>query len=252
MPDGRFAAHVSLFLAGLFGCAVLFLAAPQIDLAVSGWFFDPDEGFALNRNEPLQAVRHIYQYGYSLIMLISLILLIAGFFKDTTPRLPGRFHVWVLASFTLGAGLIVNLAFKAHWGRARPSTVEEFGGTLDFTPPLVMVDECARNCSFSSGEGAAITTAAIVLGVLLLTGRDRSWQRIILGLLIAGATVGSALRIVMGRHFLSDTLFSALICGLVCLILYRALNLAEVRDQITWRNLVADLKGLRPARKDSA
>lgn len=249
-PDDRFTSHLALFFGALFGCSVLFLAAPQIDLAVSGLFYEPGKSFPLNRNPVMQGLRHVFQISYSLIILISLVLLIANLWKTRAPHLPGRFHVWVLGSFAIGAGAIVNLALKSHWGRARPALVEPFGGPLEFTPPLLMTDQCPRNCAFSSGEGAAITVAAITLAVLFMTGRDRGWRQIILGIAIAGGTIGAGLRIIMGRHFLSDTLFSALICGLVCLVLYRLLRLGDVRDQITWRNLMADIKSLRPTKVD--
>ena len=39
-----------------------------------------------------------------------------------------------IVSFIMGPGILVNSVFKDHWGRARPVTVEQFGGDLVFSP----------------------------------------------------------------------------------------------------------------------
>lgn len=245
----RFLITLFALLAALVGSAALFLTIPQVDLTVSGWFYDPGRGFAMNHDPAMQTLRHAYQWSYVLIIVVSLVLLVANYIGSVQQRLPCRFHAWVLAAFAIGPGLIVNLAFKAHWGRARPASIEEFGGPHDFTLPLVIADQCARNCSFSSGEGAAITTGAVVLAVLLLTGKSAGWRQLTIWVLAIAAMSGAGLRIIMGRHFLSDTVFSALICALVCLVLYRALRIGEVQAQVSWQNLVADIRALKPSKK---
>ena len=44
----------------------------------------------------------------------------------------------------IGCGLIANFYFKDNWGRARPYQIEEFGGNLIYTPPLIKSDQCKK------------------------------------------------------------------------------------------------------------
>ncbi len=137
----------------------------------------------------------------------------------------------------------MNVILKDNWGRARPSQIEEFGGVAQFTPPLLFADECKRNCSFVSGEGATIASVMIVLVVLLwhaFPDRRR--------LLVAGAVpigiIGTFLRIIKGRHFLSDTLFAALFSALVILVLYGLFNIRKHRRAISLPTLQHDFTTL--------
>lgn len=109
----------------------------------------------------------------------------------------------------LACGGIVNLLLKAHVGRARPDTLAEFGGTAQFTPPWQIVDECARNCSFTSGAAAMAASLAIPTLVILWSHLTRDHGRLLAIMVAVGyIAVTSLLRIGLGRHFLSDTLFS--------------------------------------------
>ena len=55
--------------------------------------------------------------------------------------------------------LLVNALLKDHWGRARPNETTLFGGDGAFSGPFVIAGQCARNCSFVSGEGAGAREA---------------------------------------------------------------------------------------------
>jgi lipid A 4'-phosphatase len=113
----------------------------------------------------------------------------------------GRRVAYLFAVLILGAGLIVNVALKDNFGRARPRDIVEFGGSKVFTPAFVPSDQCRKNCSFSSGEGAAGFFALAL--ALALSGK----RRVFVAAMAIGALVSLA-RIAAGAHFLSDTVVS--------------------------------------------
>jgi lipid A 4'-phosphatase len=83
--------------------------------------------------------------------------------------------------------------------------VSQFGGTQQFTAPLVPADQCQHNCSFVSGHA---TSGFILMAVGLMgsVATRRRW----LWIGLAWGAVVSLARIAEGGHFLSDTLFAGL------------------------------------------
>ena len=229
-----------------FGLAgLVFTALPQIDLAVSGLFYTQGQGFRLGASEALQGLREgIWRAALSLCA-VSVVMAVLGVTGLKSSPIPARIWGFVAALFLLGPGLLVNGVFKAHWGRARPSDIWEFGGLQSFTPALFPADQCSRNCSFVSGEGAA--AAALILSVFVLRPYIACPRRG--GVLVWGATalglVGMALRVMTGRHFLSDTVFAVLIVCAVALglVALRAWALGLAPRQIRALALVAGRRG---------
>jgi lipid A 4'-phosphatase len=130
--------------------------------------------------------------------------------------------------YLLGPILLVDGLLKRFWGRARPANVEAFGGAHRFTPPWPPAQECLGNCSFVSGEGAAATALALSLAVLAPAVRRTApaWlYRTYVGLAIILPGTALALRVMLGRHFLSDTVFAMLFVSGIALILARLLLL---------------------------
>ena len=125
-----------------------------------------------------------------------------------------------LAVILIGPLALVNGLFKTHWGRARPADIMAFGGDKTFTPAWFYADQCDFNCSFTSGEGGAIATTALLIGFLAWPKLQKNGRRA-LGLLLSALVVLTAgLRVAVGQHFLSDTLLSILLCTLVAVLLY--------------------------------
>lgn len=222
----------------LIAVQALFAALPGLDLWVATLFYAPGDGFWMARNAWLVALRGL---GWNLGLLLAgvlAVMVVAGWLM----RLRTPIAVWGygLAALLLGPGLLVNGLFKSFWGRARPSQIVEFGGQAAFTPPLQLSAECLRNCSFTSGEGALAITVALILWRLAAPRRGTTARIWIAGGLLAYAVLLSGLRIAFGGHFLSDTVFSALICGFVCVGLGR---LAWFRDTAAPRGaMLADLR----------
>lgn len=221
MPSNRTIA----LLVGLIGLTLLIFGIwPGLDLAVTGYFHEASlpggRGFAVRQIAWIETLRNLIWNGTLLMPLAALILLGWALWRKTS----GWFWGYILALFLIGPGLVVNAGFKAYWGRARPSNVLDFGGTAQFTPAWQISDQCVKNCSFVSGEGAGAT--ALTIAVLLILLRYR--HRISAPLYRAGqATAIASLgfvgwqRIATGGHFLSDVLLSALLVTLIAAVLAR-------------------------------
>jgi len=190
-----------LLFAAIFAlAAALFLIDPAIDLAVSGWFYQPGPGFFLAPWTPFRLVYLGVPYLIDAIVAGSLIALL-------TLARRRRVAIFLLVSLILGPGLTVNTLLKDHWGRARPSQIVAFGGDKRFTPPLVPSNECPHNCSFPAGH-PSVGFYLVSIAFLVRPGRRRViGQALAIGL---GALTG-LVRIAQGGHFLSDVVFSGLI-----------------------------------------
>jgi lipid A 4'-phosphatase len=118
---------------------------------------------------------------------------------------------WIFFAICLavGPGFVANLALKDHWGRARPKHVLEFGGDKNFTAPLVPTNQCARNCSFISGEAASAFVPFYAAAFVV-----PQWSA---SLVVAGTLCGLAaglVRMAQGGHFLSDVIFAGVFMAL--------------------------------------
>lgn len=210
-----------------FAIADLWLAFPEIDLAVAGLFWTPGVGFSARGSAWEQ-----FMYGSidELLVIVGLGLIGAWAIgsrrspdaSNTKPfyqRLTGRRLSFLLLLLALVPGLIVNQILKEHWGRARPIQVEQFGGNRMFTPPFVISNQ--RGGSFSSGHVAA---AAWLLAVAVaLRGLGSAWSLLALLYLLAMVLA----RVAAGAHFLSDALTSILLVWMGYLVLQRLLHLDE-------------------------
>ncbi|MBV1700250.1 MAG: phosphatase PAP2 family protein [Hyphomicrobiales bacterium] len=121
-------------------------------------------------------------------------------------RPSGKDFAFVALAMLLGPGVIVNLVMKDHLHRPRPVQVTQLDGYRPFMPFYRFNGACPRNCSFPSGEGAEafwmVAPAALV---------PPPWRAPALAGAVVFGVLTSALRLAFGGHFLSDTVFAALI-----------------------------------------
>lgn len=212
-PDApRGAAALLLALAGI---VLLFRLFPGLDLALAGAFHRPGEGFPLAASWFALAFFHGIN-GLKWIFIVGLpALAILGLARGGLPfNLSWKKFAVVAATLVVGPALLVNAVLKDHWGRARPSQIERFGGERAFTPVLARAAECPRNCSFPAGHPALIFAAGFAVAVLLPRRRDR--RRAAAATLALGALAGLG-RMMQGGHFASDVIASAAITGAVAL-----------------------------------
>lgn len=195
--------------------AAMFLWLPSIDLWVSNLLTGADGKFD-TRSLALEIPRTLFQVIYFGILGIA-ILGFAGLIyirRSMGGRLAQRWFFLALA-LVIGPGLVANVALKDQMGRARPKQIEMFGGERSFTPALVPAKQCAKNCSFVSGEASSMFAVFFALALLVPTGY---WQ-FISAALIAGGTAG-LIRMAQGAHFLSDIVFAGIFMALTTALLF--------------------------------
>jgi lipid A 4'-phosphatase len=216
-------ARARLILAGFIATSLLLASFPQIDLAFSRLFYAGGFPFADSM------LHRMIREATTWFLCGSLFVAAAAFLFN---KLLGR-NLWsmcakrlcyLLVVLALGAGLIVNLGFKDHFGRARPRQIAEFGGSQVFTPAFAVSNQCDKNCSFSSGEAAS---GFYAIALVYAFARRRRYA--IIGALAFGATVSLA-RIAAGAHFLSDVMVSFFVMLLLSDALYYYMRLAAPED----------------------
>lgn len=183
--------------------ALLFVLVPGIDLAVSGWFYRVGEGFFLKPSAlPQFSYRAVNEIKDPLIIALVVAFLASCTVLRTRMAAHRAPLGLLLLSLLLGPGLAVNGILKEHIGRARPDRITEFGGTQQFTPALLPADQCVENCSFVSGH-AALGFYPVAVAIAYPRQR-RAW--LVAGLLLGSFTGG--MRVIQGKHFLSDIVFA--------------------------------------------
>ena len=199
--------------------SIAYIAYPEMDMVVSGWFYKEGEGFPYRENFFMVVMYNaIYVITYSLgILLPGLITL-----RYLSTRIPAlkraavvgyRPLIFLMMALILGPGLIVHQGFKPFFERARPVNIEAFGGSKTYTPAFVISDQKGK--SFVSGH-AAMGFYMSIFG-LLASGRRRAWflgSGLLFGFVAAGA------RIVQGAHYLSDVVYGGLLILLLNQFLY--------------------------------
>ncbi len=188
---------------------------PAIDLRVSRLFYTPGAGFLWANNPVLQFLHHAAVFvplGIAVFLVVALIIALCR--RNSFLMLTARSWAFLLLALILIPGMIVNVGFKDHWGRARPREVQEFGGAEVFSPAYLPQPNARRNGSFVSGDPATGFTL-LAVGFVVTPRSSRRW---FLAAIITGFTLG-LMRIVMGGHFLSDVLATATICPIAVSVL---------------------------------
>ncbi len=225
---------------------VLFVGLPGIDLWISSLFTNDSGRFFLNWNPYVRFLRSVFIWLITAGIVFSLLMYLTSFYEPGRLKVHRNVWAFVCSSFLLGPGLLVNGILKEYWGRARPQQVLEFGGDANFSSAFSISDQCMQNCSFVSGEGSAAATFAAVL-IILIGKNDRvfAWKPLS-WLIVAAAGVAAMLRIVLGRHFTSDTIFAILFCTLICVLLYRLFDINRHRREFTVAGVWSDAAGSFP------
>jgi membrane-associated phospholipid phosphatase len=205
----------ALMLLGL--VSVIFAAMPELDLMVSRFFWQPAAGFGFKENGVLIAFRDTNRLLPWVVIGTATALLIPNPFLRSRkfPPAPHKL-LFVLTLFAAGPGMGVHL-IKMLVGRARPRALEEFGGNALFTHPWELTDQCARNCSFISGEAAS--AFALLTLVVFINPR---YRRLYLGAVGVVAAAFSFNRVIFGGHFLSDVVIAWNLMFVLAVLLWRS------------------------------
>lgn len=233
---------LTALLAATVAAQAAFASFPGIDLAVSAALTDGAGRFAAATHWSPPLVSAVLRRGMELVALIATAAALWAWATGALGAAGARCAGFAALALLIGPGLIVNGLLKAEVGRARPVHTADFGGQARFSPAFEVAGECPRNCSFTSGEAALAATFAIVVVVLAWPHLPpaRRW-RWVAGAAAAFAAVGG-LRVALGRHFLSDVVFSGLICAFVALALYHALGIGPARRALVPARVVRQLR----------
>ncbi len=186
----------------------------ELDLLSSSYFFD---GKNFSSNIFWKGI-----YNYALIPAWIVVLgSIIGLFLSLNKRFKKirAACLYLLLTFSIGAGLFVHAILKEHWGRPRPKQVKEFNGTAYFRPFYAPnINSQLRGKSFACGHASlgfyffSLAFLGVVYHskIIYFFGLFLGWS---LGVLLSLA------RIAQGGHFLSDTLATALIMWLTAWII---------------------------------
>lgn len=193
--------------------ALAFSAFPEIDLWTSRLFHEADGSFTFSSPGLGADIRYLLRLVFAAVCVTTVLGFVGfGFFGWKLGGLGLVAWGYIAFCALIGPGLVANMGLKEYWGRARPSQIEEFGGSKIFTPPLQPADQCERNCSFISGEASNYFMLGFALAFLGKAGLRR-WLFL---LAIAAGSFSGLIRIGGGGHFLSDVIFSGAFMAIVC------------------------------------
>ncbi|MGE5260004.1 MAG: PAP2 family protein, partial [Actinomycetota bacterium] len=147
----------ALVVGGIIG--LLFALFPQWDIAIARQFFDPATGrFPYATKALPNDLRELADWLVWLILIAAAAPILIKLAFPTWPMLMRpTVAFFLLVSYALGPGLITNGILKPVWSRARPVSIEQFGGHKHFTPWWKPGGDCDRNCSFVSGDASSLT-----------------------------------------------------------------------------------------------
>jgi membrane-associated PAP2 superfamily phosphatase len=197
-------------LVGLAAAVTALFWSTDLDIEAARWFHHPQAADPWPvASQPLW---HLFYrsapWVTGSLAVAGAALLIAGMVRGKSRRFR-LLGIFLLLSVAVGPGLIINAIFKDHWGRPRPRQIVEFGGRLEYVPPLLPARTHGK--SFPCGHCS--------VGYLYAAGWwvwRRKYPALAAGSLAAGTVLGTLLgfgRMAAGGHFLSDVAWSGLIAS---------------------------------------
>ena len=218
----------AIVLALLTLATVVLFAATDLDLSTIRPFYHPElEGPWPVANDPLWLLFYrSASWITGSLAVAGVALLISGVMREKSRRLR-LYGTFILLCVIIGPGLIINLVLKDHWGRARPRQLVEFGGSSEYSQPLVPFR--AGGKSFPCGH----CSVGYLYGIGWWVWR-RSHPRLAAVSLATGLVIGTFLgigRMTDGGHYLSDAAWSALIAlGIAHVLYYYVLRIPARED----------------------
>lgn len=217
----------------------------DIDIQAAKFFYFPEESNVWRLGEQ-PFWMFFYQLGpiVTISIAVSALVIILFSIVKKSWGLYRTQATFILFSFLLGPGLIVNTLFKDNWGRPRPIHIEQFKGAEQYVPPL-KYNAQGDGKSFPSGHSSL--GFAFIAFWFLWRKRRPLWAKAALGFsLLLGSLFGIA-RMAAGGHFLSDVFWSLWIPLLSSTALYyfffrKALESdVQPSQQSIWKNILYSL-----------
>jgi len=210
-------------LSFLIGATTLFRCT-ELDLKLAGLFYNPELTKGFDRHS--MPWYYIAKYGEFLphVVAVSAALMwLSSFFWKFSYSYRKK-ALFVLLLILIAPVIIVNGILKKHMGRPRPSQVKEFNLTAQYQfVPVLSIGPSGRNSSFPCGHAAGSFCMVFPYFLYIISRRKRACA-----FLIAGFSLGFVMgltRMIQGRHFGSDVLWSAAIVYFSGVVLYYILGL---------------------------
>ena len=186
------------------------------ELRLSASFYDSvDRRWPYSLQPPWSWIDNFGRWPAILLVTLGVIGTLLGL-VDRRRRELGAYALCLLCVFALGPGLVINGLLKTCWGRPRPTQLREFDGEYQYHSVWSFGDDrkmCRSFCSGHASMGFYLFTPAFFLW--------RRWPRSATVVFWAGLAFGWVMgfsRMIQGQHFLSDILWSAVICYVVGLL----------------------------------
>ena len=200
------------FWLAFFISSIVFIFIPEIDIYVSGLFYD---GTRFSANGTF--LEELFYYSVKPILLTltlgTIFVFLYNFFqKKNFLNINAKVLLYILLVLAIAPGLVVNAGLKENWERARPAQTTIFGGDKEFTPAFIMSDQ--GGYSFSSGHTAA---AFSLLGFALLATKRRTFW---ISMALSYGVFVSVARMAAGGHFFSDVVTSFFIVYIFTYMFY--------------------------------
>lgn len=190
-PSGEFGLHLTVGMALLFASGLVFHELAEAVMgqeAITVWDLHIAHWFNANAFEPVTTILYVFTHIHSVAGMLVLIGLLAWHLWRQRAR------YWLMAlAFAVPGGMLLNVALKYYFQRARPV----------FEEPMVTL----ATYSFPSGHTTAATCFYGLLACYLVMTRP-AWS-------VRAATVSFCLvmillvafsRVYLGAHYLSDVL----------------------------------------------
>jgi membrane-associated PAP2 superfamily phosphatase len=196
---------------------VVFGLFPQLDLAISGWFFnEAQKDFTMGHPRWVAILRDAARFTEALLVAPAVIAIVLKLlWPGRRMLIPGRAAIFLAVTLALAPGVAANVILKDMWGRPRPIDVTVFNGADTFVPWWDPRGACPKNCSFVSGEASAGFWTLAPASLAPPAWRPLAYA----GALGFGAMMGTV-RMAGGGHFFSDTAFAGVITFLIVWLMH--------------------------------
>lgn len=190
--------------------STLFITLPTLDIFASSYFFDQNLGIFPLKN--VSIIKHLNHFGHWLMIPLTFWPLAIILLRSNPPFTMKQAFLYVIF-YALCAIILIEYGVKEFWLRPRPEQTALFGGTQPF---LALFQSLPKGNfhSFVSGH-TSVWFGLICIGYTIFPHQRQFWTMtsLLLGCCMA------FLRICVGAHFLSDTIFAGLFVCTACVIL---------------------------------
>lgn len=203
--------------------ATLVFRWTNLDRLVCGLFFGGDAQWPLVHVQPF---RFLYQYGPYPGVAVLIAAVIFWVWGLVFHRGVARRALFCILVVLLGPGLLVNGILKPQVSRPRPNQITDFGGSMEYRPVLTLSSH-PEPAYMSFPSGHASMGFVLLAPALLLRRRRKIFVAAIGASIGLGILIGMA-RVIQGKHFPSDVLWSAAIVYLTAVPLYSWLRIGQL------------------------